>query len=63
MLPEWAGWFRKELDDRELIEPLLWINCHAVAVKGTKIRLLRILSQGLRRRQISMDLCSAGATI
>lgn len=62
VLPEWAGWFRKELDDRGLIEPLLGIKCHAVAVKGTKIRLLRILSQGLRRRQISMALCSAGAT-
>lgn len=63
VLPEWAGWFRKELDNRGLIEPLLGINCHAVAVKGTKIRLLRILSQGLRRRQISMALCSAGATL
>ena len=63
VLPEWAGWLRKELDDRELIEPLLGINCHAVAVKGTKTRLLRILSQGLRRRQISMALCSAGATL
>ncbi|MBY0373725.1 MAG: hypothetical protein K2Q23_07000, partial [Bryobacteraceae bacterium] len=49
VLPEWAGWFRTELDNRELIEPLLGINCHAVAVKGTKLRLLRILSQGLRR--------------
>ena len=63
VLPEWAGWFRKELDDRGLIEPLLGINCHPVAVKGTKIRLLRILSQGLRRKQISMAHCSAGATL
>lgn len=63
VLPEWAGWFRTELDNRELIEPLLGINCHAVAVKGTKLRLLRILSQGLRRQQITMASCSAGATL
>ncbi|MBX9600022.1 MAG: hypothetical protein K2X35_03420 [Bryobacteraceae bacterium] len=63
VLPEWAEWFRKELDKRELIEPLLRINCHAVAVKGTKLRLLRILSQGLRRQQITMAPCSAGATL
>lgn len=60
VLPEWAEWFRKELDNRELIEPLIAINCDAVAVKGSKIRLLRILSQGLRRRQIRMALCKAG---
>lgn len=63
VLPEWAGWFRKELDKRELIEPLLGVNCQAVAVKGTKTRLLRILGQGLRRKEISMAHCSAGATL
>lgn len=63
VLPEWAEWFREELNNRGLIEPLLGINCHAISVKGTKIRLLRILSQGLRRKQISMAHCSAGATL
>ena len=63
VLPEWAEWFRKELDNRVLIEPLLGISCQAVAVKGTKTRLLRILSQGLRRKQISMAHCSAGSTL
>jgi len=63
VLPEWAEWFCEELNNRGLIEPLLGINCDAVAVKATKNRLLRILSQGLRRRQISMALCSADTTL
>jgi len=55
VLPAWAEWFRTELEQRELFETLVGINCHPVAVKGTKTRLLRILSQGLRRRQIDFD--------
>lgn len=49
VLPEWAEWFRKELDLRRLIEPIFGWNCSPVVVKGTKLRLLRIFSQGLKR--------------
>ena len=52
ILPEWASWFHGELDRRKLIEELIGINCSPVAVKGTKLRMLRILSQGLRRQSI-----------
>jgi len=52
VLPEWAEWFRAELERRKLIEELIGINCSPVAVKGTKLRMLRILSQGLRRHTI-----------
>lgn len=52
VLPEWAGWFDSELRRRGLVEDLTGLNCSPVAVKGNKIRMLRILSQGLRRRQI-----------
>ena len=54
VLPEWAEWFRTELERRKLIERLVGINCSPIAVKGTKLRLLRILSQGLRRRAITI---------
>ncbi len=52
VLPEWAGWLAAELRRRGLTEELLGVNCAPVAVKATKHRLLRILSQGLRRKAI-----------
>ena len=53
-LPEWAEWFRADLDRRGLVEELLGFNCLPVAIKGTKLRMLRILSTGIRRRFISV---------
>jgi hypothetical protein len=54
VLPEWAEWFYSELHRRRLIEELIGLNCNPIAVKGTKLRMLRILSQGLRRRSIQI---------
>jgi hypothetical protein len=54
VLPEWAQWFRDELARLGLVEDLFGFNCDPIAVKGTKLRLLRILSQGLRRRAITI---------
>jgi hypothetical protein len=56
VLPEWAEWFYGELRRREMVEDLVGLNCSPVAVKGNKIRMLRILSQGLRRHQINLPL-------
>lgn len=52
VLPEWAEWLRSELERRKLVESLFGLNCDPIAVKATKLRLLRILGQGLRRRAI-----------
>ena len=52
VLPEWAEWFSVELRRRGLVEELVGLNCDPIAVNGTKLRLLRILSQGLRREAI-----------
>ena len=54
VLPAWAIWFREELSRRNLIESLLGFNCSPNAVKGTKLRLLRVLAQGLRRKHIQV---------
>jgi hypothetical protein len=54
VLPEWAEWFRVELRRRGMIEELIGLNCNPIAVKGTKLRLLRVLSQGLRRKAIEI---------
>jgi hypothetical protein len=52
VLPEWANWFTAELRRRGLIEELTGFNCSPIAVRATKLRLLRILGQGLRRKAI-----------
>jgi hypothetical protein len=54
VLPEWAEWFSVELRRRGMVEELIGLNCDPIAVKGTKLRLLRILSQGLRRKAIAI---------
>ena len=54
VLPEWAEWFGAELRRRGMVEELIGLNCNPIAVKGTKLRLLRILSQGLRRKAIEI---------
>jgi len=54
VLPEWAQWFCTELDRRGSVEELIGVNCSPIAVKGTKLRMLRILSQGLRRKAIAI---------
>lgn len=54
VLPDWAEWFHDELRRRGMVEELIGLNCSPVAVRGTKIRMLRILSQGLRRHQIQL---------
>ena len=54
VLPEWAEWFSMELRRRGMVEELIGLNCNPIAVKGTKLRLLRVLSQGLRRKAIEI---------
>lgn len=54
VLPEWAPWFTTELQRRGLVEELIGWNCTPIAVKGTKLRLLRVLGQGLRRKAIEI---------
>ncbi len=54
VLPDWAEWFCAELRRREMIDELIGLNCNPIAVKGTKLRLLRILGQGLRRKAIEI---------
>jgi len=54
VLPEWATWFTAELRRRGLVEELIGFNCTPIAVRATKLRLLRILGQGLRRKAIEI---------
>lgn len=59
VLPEWAEWLRAELVRRRLVEEIVGLNCSPVVVKGTKLRMLRILSQGLHRKAIDIPNATA----
>jgi hypothetical protein len=54
VLPQWADWFHAQLLGRGIVEELIGLNCNPIAVKGTKLRMLRMLSQGLRRKAIEI---------
>lgn len=54
VLSEWAEWFLSDLERRGLVEELVGLNCSPAAIKGTKLRMLRILSSGIRRRSIAI---------
>lgn len=54
VLPAWAEWFSADLERRGLMDGLFGLNCSPVAVRGTKRRMLRILSSGIRRTLISV---------
>jgi hypothetical protein len=54
VLPEWANWLHRELTRRGYIEALFGANCVPITVKGNKLRLLRLLGQGLRQRAIAV---------
>lgn len=50
--PEWAQWFRRELNQRKAISPLLGLGCSPVLVKGNKQTFLNWLGRALRERHI-----------
>jgi hypothetical protein len=49
VVPEWAGWFMRELRRRRAIAPLLGVGCKPVMITGTKEKFLDWISQGIKR--------------
>ena len=52
VVPEWAPWFTRELNQRKALTPLLGLGCSPVLVKGSKQTLLKWISRALRERLI-----------
>lgn len=52
VVPEWAPWFLRELNQRKLIAPLLGLGCSPVLVKGNKQTFLKWIGRALRERLI-----------
>jgi hypothetical protein len=52
VVPDWAPWFIRELNQRKAITPLLGLGCSPVLVKGNKQTFLRWIGRALRERLI-----------
>jgi hypothetical protein len=48
VVPDWASWFMRELNQRKAITPLLGLGCSPVLVKGNKQTFLKWIARGLR---------------
>ena len=53
-VPEWAQWFKRELNQRRAISPLLGLGCSPVLVKGNKGTFLKWVAQALRQGLIRL---------
>lgn len=54
VVPEWASWFKEELNQRAAIQPLVGLGCSPVLVTGTKKMFLKWIGVALRRRRIRL---------
>lgn len=52
VVPEWAPWFTRELNQRNAITRLLGLGCSPVLVTGNKQTFLKWISRALRERLI-----------
>jgi hypothetical protein len=54
VVPEWAPWFMRELNQRKAIFPLLGLDCSTVVVIGNKPTFLKWIGRALRDRLIRL---------
>jgi hypothetical protein len=52
VVPEWAPWFMRELNQRKAITPLLGLGCSPVLVRGNKQTFLKWIGRALSKRLI-----------
>jgi hypothetical protein len=52
VVPEWASWFKEELNQRGAIQPLVGLGCSPVLVMGTKKMFLKWIGRALRGKRI-----------
>lgn len=51
-IPQWAGWFYRQLESHGAIIPLLGIGCQPVSIEGNKQQFLSWLGQGVRSGEL-----------
>ena len=52
VVPEWAEWFRDELERRKAVMPLIGVGCTPLAVTASKKALLKWIGRAVKRREI-----------
>lgn len=52
VVPEWAPWFMKELNQRKAVSPLRGLGCSPILIKGNKPTFLKWISRALRELAI-----------
>jgi len=52
VVPDWAPWFRRELNQRKAIRPLTGLGCSPVVVSGNKPTFLKWIGKALREGSI-----------
>jgi len=62
VVPEWAPWFMRELNQRKSITPLLGLGCSPVLVKGNKQTFLKWIGRALRDRVVQIPAASGSIT-
>jgi hypothetical protein len=54
VVPEWALWFMRELNQRKAIRPLVGLGCSPVLVRGNKLTFLKWIGNALKKGLIRM---------
>jgi hypothetical protein len=52
VVPEWAAWFRDELERRKAVAPLIGVGCTPLAVTASKKALLKWIGRAVKRGEI-----------
>jgi hypothetical protein len=55
VVPEWASWFMRELNQRKAIRPLVGLRCSPVLVSGNKATFLKWIGKALREGLIHIS--------
>jgi hypothetical protein len=52
VVPDWASWFMRELNQRKSLTPLVGLGCSPILVRGNKQTFLKWIGRALRERLI-----------
>jgi len=52
VVPQWAKWFRDQLDGRKAVMPLMGVGCTPLAVTASKKTLLKWIGRAVKRGEI-----------
>lgn len=54
VVPEWANWFRQELERRKAVAPLIGVGCKPLAVRARKQAVLKWIGRAVKRGELCL---------